>query len=340
MLRVGIAGSTGYTGEELIKVLLRHSGVKINCLASKIDKPVKISQFFPYLSQKLDLICDDYDAKVLAENSDIVFLALPHTVSMDFVPFLIKEKKKIVDLSADYRFTNLGLYKKWYEVEHKDKQNAAKAVYGLPEIFKKEIKQSILVANPGCYPTAAILGVAPLMKLGNFEIDQVIIDAKSGYSGAGRIYNQDELEKNILNNFKAYKVTGHRHAPEIAEKLSIIAKREIKVLFVPHLLPIERGILETIYIRQETRNQNTETRLVDLYREFYSGEPFVRVLDEGSFPELKNIQNTNFCHIGLQQTSDCVIIVVAIDNLLKGASGQAVQNMNIMCGFKETEGLL
>lgn len=343
MLKVGIIGARGYTGEELINILLRHAQVKIHYLTARVDKAIAASLLFPQFQNRLDVAVENFDASRALKLCDILFLALPHTTSMEVTPLLLEKGKKVIDLSADYRIEDYKLYEAWYKATHTDIGNLKRAVYGLPEINKVKIKKADFIANPGCYPTTAILSIAPLLRAKFCKLDTIIIDTKSGYSGAGRKSTDDPFMREIKGNFKAYKVDVHQHAPEINQELSKIAKKKIRVTFVPHLLPIERGILETIYIPLR-KNQKPETsnQIVELYKKFYKAAPFVRIKNAGEFPQLRDVQFTNFCDIGIKVSEDkkLVIIISAIDNLLKGASGQAVQNMNLMCGFKETEGLL
>jgi N-acetyl-gamma-glutamyl-phosphate reductase len=338
-LKVGILGVTGYTGEELIKLLIRHPYVELKCLSVRSNPGKNIQDIYLYLAGKLDLVCNNYSAEEICEKCDFVFLALPHAASMDFVPELINKGLKVVDLSADYRFEDSGLYEKWYAVKHKDKENLSLAVYGLTELQRKFIKKANLVANPGCYPTAAILALAPLLKNKLIKPDDIIIDAKSGFSGAGRNNSLEYLE-GVKTNFKAYAVNKHRHIPEIEEKLTRLAKKEVKVDFVAHLLPLERGILETIYVKKAKSFKLKAKSLLDFYKDFYKDEPFIRIMSSDNLPQIKNVVNTNVCEIGIIDNGNMIAIISAIDNLLKGASGQAVQNMNVMCGFKETEGLI
>jgi N-acetyl-gamma-glutamyl-phosphate reductase len=343
MVKVGILGATGYAGEELIGVLLKHSEIKIAYLAAKIDNPVLIAEIFPKLKNRLNLICGLPDAEEAISKCDLVFLALTHTASMDFAPRLLSVGKKVIDLSADYRLKDALVYEKFYKTAHKDEGHIKEAIYGLPELYREDIKHAQLIANPGCYPTAAILGLAPLVACGGIDFDSIIIDAKSGFSGAGRNFSAYDISE----DFKAYKVNIHQHAPEIDQELSKLAGKKIKVTFVPHLLPLERGILETIYVRKvqssclSGRQAGSRVQsIMELYKKFYKKEPFVRILEEGSFPQLKQVAHTNFCDIGIKEEQDSVIIITAIDNLLKGASGQAVQNMNIMYKFPEQQGLI
>ena len=337
MLNVGIIGVSGYAGEVLIDILLGHPQVRLVSLSAKIDKAEPISKIFPKLQNRIFLVCTLPDIKEIKAKSDLVFLALPHTVSMQIVPKLLSAKKKVIDLSADYRFSNYKVYEKFYGVHHTDKANIKKAIYGLPELYRNKIKRADFIANPGCYPTAAILALAPLLAFDLVDSDSIIIDAKSGVTGAGRKIAEGFLFSEINEDFKAYKVNVHQHAPEIDQVLSKLSGKKIGVTFVPHLLPLNRGILETIYVKKSKgKNQN----LTVLYKKFYKNEPFVRIKEEGNFPRIKDIAGTNFCDIGIKDCGDKIIIISAIDNLLKGASGQAVQNMNIMYGFPENLGLL
>jgi N-acetyl-gamma-glutamyl-phosphate reductase len=340
MINVGIVGVTGYAGEELIQILLKHPQVRITNLSAKIDKPSLLSEIFPKLSGRLNLACTQPDIKKIIASCDLVFLALPHTVSMGLVPKLLKAGKKVIDLSADYRLKNSAVYKKFYKVAHKDKTNLKEAVYGLPELYRANIKSALLLANPGCYPTAAILGLAPAVSLGLVESSSIIIDAKSGVTGAGRKAVEAMLFSEVNEDFKAYKVNVHQHMPEINQELSRLAGEKIRVIFSPHLLPLNRGILETIYVKKVRSAKLKAKSLQEMYKRFYQREPFIRIRKEGDFPRIKDVVGTNFCDIGIADFGESVIIISVIDNLLKGASGQAVQNMNIMYKFPETAGLL
>ena len=338
MINVGIVGATGYAGEELIDILLKHSGVRITNISAKIDKPEAISDVFPKFKGRIGLVCGLPDVKDIVAKSDVVFLALPHTVSMEIAPALLKAGKKVIDLSADYRLKDTQVYEKFYQVKQKDKINLSKAVYGLPEIYRVKIKQASLIANPGCYPTVSILALAPLVAFGLAEIDSIVIDAKSGVTGAGRKLAEGFLFSEVNEDFKAYKVNAHQHSPEIDQELSKLAGKKLNVTFVPHLLPLNRGILDTIYVKKNKKAKGVD--LMQVYKKFYKKEPFVRIKEEGNFPRLKDVVHTNFCDIGIKDEGDKIIIIAAIDNLLKGAAGQAVQNMNIMYDFSETAGLL
>jgi len=341
MINVGIIGATGYAGEELIDILLRHPEVRITSITAKIDKSAKISAIFPRFKNRIDLVCELPDVDKIAKLCDLIFLALPHTVSMDIVPKLLAKGKKVIDLSADYRIKDTAIYEKFYMKKHIDKINLLQAVYGLPEIHKAKIRSAKFIANPGCYPTAAILGLAPLVGLGIADLDSIIIDAKSGVTGAGRKVAEGFLFSEVNEDFKAYKINVHQHSPEINQELSILGGKKLEVTFVPHLLPLNRGILETIYVKKSQSLKVSKSQdLIALYKKFYKSEPFVRIKAEGEFPRIKDVANTNYCDIGIKEEAGKVIIVSVIDNLLKGASGQAVQNMNLMFKIAEETALL
>ncbi len=339
LINAGIVGATGYAGEILIEMLLKHPNIRISGLYAKIDKPRIISDIFPRFKQKLDLVCKEIDIKEIANKCDLVFLALPHTVSMEVVPRLLSAGKRVIDLSADYRLKNTSVYEEFYKTKHSDKLHLKEAIYGLPEIYRIKIKKARLIANPGCYPTAAILALAPVLAVNLIEGDSIIIDAKSGVTGAGRKIAEDFLFSEINEDFKAYKVNNHQHKPEINQELSRVSGKKIEVTFVPHLLPLNRGILETIYVKKAQSSKLKAQSLIELYKKFYKAEPFVRIKEEGVFPKLKDVIETNFCDIAVKDDGEKIIIIAVIDNLLKGASGQALQNMNIMYGLPETTGL-
>jgi N-acetyl-gamma-glutamyl-phosphate reductase len=273
----------------------------------------------------------------MAKNVDLVFLGLPHKVSMDVAPAFLKAGKLVIDLSADYRLEP-EVYKVWYGAEHRDKANLGQAVYGLPELYADNIKKAKLLSNPGCYPTGIILGISPALKSGIVDPSRIISDSKSGVTGAGRKPDLALSFPEVNENLKAYKVNDHQHKPEINRILSAVAGRAIDIVFTPHLIPMNRGILSTIYLRL-TKKLDTKA-VIDIYRNFYKGKPFVRISDEGKLPQIRDVVGTNYCDIGLKVTGEDLIIISCIDNLKKGAAGQAVQNMNIMCGFPEDQGLL
>lgn len=338
MINVGVVGVTGYTGQELIRILLKHPQVRISGLFSRSSFGKPINNIFPEFNGRLELVCQEPKVSNICSKSELVFLALPHTTSLKLVPQLIKGGKRVIDLSADYRIKDSKVYTKFYAVKHADPKGLRKSVYGLPELYRNDIKEAELVANPGCYPTAAILALAPLVALNIADLSSVIIDAKSGVSGAGKKISENFLFSEANEDFKPYKVGMHQHTPEINQELSKLSGSKMKVVFVPHLLPLNRGILETIYVKK-SKNPKAGS-IIELYKRFYKKEPFVRIRNNGDMPRLKDVVNTNFCDIGIQEDGDTVIIVSAIDNLLKGASGQAVQNMNIMYKFPEAQGLL
>ena len=337
-LKVAVVGATGYAGCELIKILLGHPEVTITSVSRRVDKSERISEIFPIFKSRLDLICNDVDVPAISKASDLIFLALPHRISMLFVPDFLKAGKRVIDLSADYRLKDAGVYEKWYGVKHASADILKDAVYGLPELHKKEIAKSKFISNPGCYPTGSILGCAPLVDKKLVDTDQIIIDAKSGATGAGRAASLELNFSEVNENLKAYKINQHQHMPEINQELSSAAGSKIEVTFTPHLVPMNRGIISTIYFT--LKKEMAAADLLALYKQFYEDAPFVRVLDEGIFPETKNAYNTNFCDIGIKVDGKRAIVVTAIDNLWKGAASQAVQNMNLMMGFDEGTGLI
>jgi len=335
VVSVGVVGATGYTGEEIVRLLAGHKKVKITVLQAVIEKEEPISKMLPSLDGKLDLVCEKPDSKKAIEGADLFFLALPHKVSMKVAPEFLRAGKKVIDLSADYRLPE-AVYEKWYGVKHTDKGNIEGAVYGLPELFRKEIKKAELIANPGCYPTSVILAVLPVVK-GIAPCGMITVASMSGFSGAGR---NSPVGLNFSGNAKAYKVGCHQHMPEMAEILSEAAGKKVNLLFSPHLIPTPRGISSTVYIPLKPDFGLDEKAVLEKYKSFYKNEPFVRICGEGKLPEIKSVVNTNYCDIGIKLTGEFLIVVSCIDNLLKGAAGQAVENMNIMYGFDETEGLL
>ena len=337
-IRAGILGVSGYTGREVFALLLKHPGVRLTYVAANNTQGA-MADIYPEFLDRTTLVCQKFNIKKAVEKCDVVFLALPHTESMKVAPKLLKAGLKVIDLSADYRLKKPKVYETWYNHKHTDSKNFSKAVYGMPELFRQKVKGASFVANPGCYPTAAILGLAPLISTRR-DIQSIVVDAKSGISGAGRKATVDRLFSENNENFKAYKVLSHQHAPEIEQYLSQLAGRATPIHFVAHLLPITRGILNTMYV--QLKEGITLSQAHSLYKKFYKVEPFVRIHPLGSQPETKNVANTNFCDIGLAVSADkkMVVITSAIDNLVKGAAGQAVQNMNIMYGFNEIEGLL
>ncbi len=339
MIKVGIVGISGYSGFTALKILLKHPHAQVTYVSAN-NTEGKVSDIWPYFKGQTELVCEKYDAQKAAQLCDIVLLAVPHTTAMTSVPELLKYKIKVIDLSADYRLKNPADYAKWYKTEHLDPANLTKAVYGLPELYREDIKKAQFISNPGCYPTAAILGLAPILTTHTDDISSIVIDAKSGASGAGRKALQGILFAEVNENLKAYKVLNHQHSPEINLYLSKLVNKDIRVNFVPHLLPTNVGILETIYVHLKTPQKLDEIQKI--YQRFYKTERFVRVYNPGEQPELKNVEGTNFCDIGLAMNEEGNLLVVTsvIDNLMKGAASQAVQNLNIMFGLKEEEGLI
>lgn len=337
-MKVSVIGATGYTGAELVKILLKHPQVEIETITSQSFANKKISEIYPSLIT--DLVCQELNINKIALSSSFIFTALPHRISMEIVGKLHSRGKKIIDLSADFRFIDPLIYEEWYGTPHQKKELLKKAIYGLPELYREKISRARLVANPGCYPTSSILALAPLVNSGSTKENDIIIDAKSGVTGAGRTLSLATHFPEVNENTRAYQVVGHRHIPEIEEQLSKLAKRKIIITFVPHLVPINRGILCTCYAALK---QKTDTKdLLKLYQDFYKEEPFVEILPQGRFPQTKEVLDSNRCRIGItvNERSGRAIIISAIDNLAKGAATQAVQNMNIMCGFEETMGLI
>ena len=339
MMNVAIVGASGYTGLELIRILYRHPEVKVTCLTSEQSSGKRISEVFPTLRGCCDLMLENLEPVRVAEKADIIFTALPHKAAMEVVPTFLKLGKKVIDLSADYRLSDPEVYATWYE-PHLNPDNLKKAVYGLPELRRTRIRDAQLVANPGCYPTSIILALAPLLKKGLIHPQSIIADSASGVTGAGRAAKVDSLYCEVNEGYKAYGVGGaHRHTPEIEQELSLLAGEQLMITFTPHLVPMDRGILSTVYAAP-LKAVSTE-KLVKLYNEFYNGELFVRVLPPGSLPSTAFVRGSNFCDISplVDTRTGRIIVISAIDNLMKGASGQAVQNMNIVCGFPETMGL-
>jgi N-acetyl-gamma-glutamyl-phosphate reductase len=336
--RVGIVGATGYTGVELLRLLLLHPEVGVTALTSQKYAGVSIDQVFPSLKKRLQLECEELTVDQVSKKADFIFTAVPHKTAMEIVPLFYRQGKRVVDLSADFRFKDAAVYEKWYQ-KHTSPDLLSESVYGLPELHREKIQNSKIVGNPGCYPTGALIGLIPLAKKGLIFLEGIVVDAKSGVSGAGRDVVLESLFCEVNEGAKAYKIFGHRHSPEIEQELSQMVQREIKVTFVPHLIPMDRGILSTVYVRL-IKEMKTE-ELLNTFQEAYREEPFVRVCPKGKLPNTKDVRSSNFCDIGLtvSEADDRAVIVTAIDNLVKGASGGAVQNMNIMLGFPETMGL-
>jgi N-acetyl-gamma-glutamyl-phosphate reductase len=338
MIRVGILGSTGYAGAELVRILLGHPDAKITIVTSRQYAGVSFSEVYPSMRGIMDIPCEEYHIDRIVKNADVVFTALPHKLPMSFVPELIENNIKVIDLSADFRFRNVAVYEKYYQ-QHTAGRLSESAVYGLSEINSEMIQKASLIGNPGCYPTSLLLPLIPLVENKMVMTGSIIADAKSGVSGAGRSISLDTHFCEVNESFKAYKVSNHRHTPEMEENLSIAAKEPVQITFVPHLVPITRGMLTTIYANI-VRNVS-EADIRDCLESYYQNRYFVRICKEGTFPNVSNVRTTNFCDIGLKIDSrnNRIILVSAIDNLMKGAAGQAVQNMNLMMGLDERKGL-
>lgn len=338
MVKVGIVGATGYTGAELVRILSHHPGVEISIVTSESYAGLQYWEVYPALKNKVRIQCQPLDPEKVAGAAEVVFTALPHSKSMACVPLFLELGCKVLDMSADFRLKQKELYEEWY-APHSAPELLHVSAYGLPELHREEITKARLVAVPGCYPTSAILGVAPLAKAGLLGPEPVIVNSASGVTGAGRSLELGNLFCEVNEGMKAYKVAQHRHTPEMEQEISGLAGREVRVTFVPHLLPLSRGILSTIYVG--LKEPMGEEELLAEYASFYEAEAFVRVLPKGRFPNLRDVRGSNFCDIGLRldPRSGKLIVLVAIDNLLKGASGQAVQCMNLMMGLPEVEGL-
>lgn len=338
MIRVCIYGGSGYTGMELTRLLLHHPDAGVVSITSRRFADVPVAEVYPVLMGQTDLVYTNDPPEELVKNCDLVFLALPHGASMELAPVFLNAGKKVIDLSADFRIRDLGVYEAWYR-KHTAPGLIPEAVYGLPELYREEIRGARLLANPGCYPTSVILGLAPALGSGLVDPSSVIADSKSGATGAGREPLIPSLYCEVSGAFKAYKVGGHRHTPEIEQELGRIAKTGMTISFTPHLLPLKRGILSTMYAKLDRDVSLDEA--VALYRDFYQNEPFVRICGAGQFPNISSIAGSNFCDIGVavDKRTNRLIVVSVIDNLIKGASGQAIQNMNIMYGLPEAAGL-
>ncbi len=338
MIKVGVIGATGYTGVEMVRVLLGHPQVQIKILTSEKSAGISFSQVFPAFQGLCDLILQPFDPASITNEIDVAFLCLPHHSAMHAAAALLKKNIKVIDLSADFRLKSAQEYEAWYG-KHDYPELLTQAVYGLPELFRSEIQNADLIANPGCYPTSVALALAPLLKYAKVQIDSIIIDSKSGVSGAGRSAEISNLFSEVNEGFKAYKVGAHRHTPEIEQTLSILAQQKISVTFTPHLVPMDRGILSTIYLNPSQKISKTE--LQSLYEDFYKNEFFVRIKPTGSYPNTREVRGTNYCNIAcvLDERTGRIILLSVIDNLTKGASGQALQNFNVRMGLEETLGL-
>ncbi|SFV60670.1 N-acetyl-gamma-glutamyl-phosphate reductase [hydrothermal vent metagenome] len=332
-IKVGIVGGTGYTGIELIRLLLCHPNAEVVAVSSRSLKGQKINSLYPNLVGQTELEFCDIDDKSLFD-CDVIFFATPHGVAMEQVGAFLDKNIKIIDLGADFRIQDTNIYSQYYGIEHTTPDILKTAVYGLSELNHKIIKDADLLANPGCYPTAVQLALAPLLKENHIKTDNIIADCKSGISGAGRNTNINLLYTETSESFKAYAVIGHRHLPEIEQELTKIAKKEVNITFVPHLVPMTRGILATIYV-----DLITDIDVQKLYEDFYKNHFFINILKQGTYPETRSVKASNFVQLSLEKTKNKLVIIASIDNLVKGASGQAIQNMNLMFNLDEKTGL-
>ncbi len=333
-MKVSVIGATGYSGAELMRILSGHKEISIAHAVSKSFAGQKMSDVYPNFAS-CDYMLEELNIEEVCTDSDIVFTCLPHCTSSEVVPALLEHGVKVIDLSGDFRYNDASVYEKWYNTTHESKHLLGKSVYGLPELYRAKIEKAALIGNPGCYTTSAILALAPLLSAGLIDKDSIIVDAKSGVTGAGRSAKLANIFTEVDESFKAYGVATHRHTSEIEQELSIAAGKDVQISFTPHLLPIKRGILSTIYAATKA----DEDQIAAAYA-MYENEPFVQITGD-SLPEIKHVTGSNNCAIGykIDKRLNRIIIVSCIDNLIKGAAGQAVQNMNIMCGYNECEGL-
>lgn len=334
MIRVAIIGASGYTGAESIKIILRHSEAELTYLTALPEECGAVEDVFPQFKGRCEMQIEPLDIDKLTGLADVALCCLPHKVSMGFVPKLLEAGLKVIDFSADYRIKDVDVYEKYY-VKHTDTGNLKHAAFGLPELFRNRIKGAKLVANPGCYPTGAALAIAPLLKAGLIETDGIIVNAVTGSSGAGKNPSEKFHFPNMNENLFPYGIGVHRHMPEIEQIASDLAGRNVEVLFQPHVGPFDRGILSTVYCVPKEKVSNEQ--LERLYGDFYTDEPFVRM--RGIAPAVKDVAGTNYCHIFSTYVKGRIVSFSSIDNLVKGASGQAIQNMNIIFGLEETMGL-
>lgn len=339
-ISVGIVGASGYGGVQLVRLLLEHPEVEVVYLGGDSSAGKKYGDLYPHLEHRVKTKIEPVELETIASRCQVVFLGLPNGLACNFAPKLIEKGCKVLDLSADYRFTDLDTYTAWYKTERQDLNTASQAVYGLPELYREHITNSSLIGCPGCYPTASLLALAPLLKQGFVLPETIIIDAKSGTSGGGRQGKINLLLAEADSSLTAYGVAKHRHTPEIEQICSDLARSEVKVQFTPHLIPMARGILSTVYGTLRDPGLVTED-LITIYNAFYRSSPFVKVLPNGTYPQTKWACGTNLAYIGIEvdTRTDRVIVMSAIDNLIKGQAGQAVQCLNIMMGWQEDLGL-
>ena len=342
MLSVGVVGGTGYTGVELLRLLVMHPRIELKYVTSRSEAGTPVSAVFPNLRGFTDVEFSEPDAGLLGD-CDLVFFATPNGTAMRMAPELLRQGARIIDLAADFRLRDPSIWQHWYGMEHACVDILAEAVYGLPELNRDAVKNARVVANPGCYPTAVTLGFLPLVKHGLVDVRHLVADAKSGVSGAGRGASIANLLSEASESFKPYAVNGHRHLPEIRQTLGLVAGHEVGLTFVPHLTPMIRGIEASLYaVIDEAAMRDSHIDLQSLYEQQYVDEPFVDVLPTGAMPETRSVKGANYCRISVfrPQQGDTVVVSSVIDNLVKGAAGQAIQNMNIMFGFDETTGLM
>jgi N-acetyl-gamma-glutamyl-phosphate reductase len=338
-LRAAIIGSTGYGGVELIRLLLQHPNVTITSIISSSQAGAPIADGFPHLSEIVIDTLDGIDIELIRNKADVVFAATPHGVSAQLVPQLLKAGLKVIDLSGDFRLKSGATYEQWYKHQPADSAWLDQAVYGLAEVYAENARNASFISNPGCYPTAALLGLIPAIAAGWIDTASIIIDAKSGVSGAGRGLSLTTHYSEVNENFMAYKVNRHQHTPEIEQTLSHVAGHEVTVTFTTHMVPMTRGILCTMYA--SLADKRTEDEFIELYQQYYEGRPFVRIRNKGKWPATKEVWGSNYCDIGfaVDERTGRVTIISVIDNLVKGAAGQAIQNLNIMMGWDESTGL-
>lgn len=338
MINVGVVGATGYAGAELVRILAGHPDVHLTILTSRqyADRPFE--DIYPSMRGLIGLTCESYDVERVCQKADVLFMALPHKLPMEFVPELLDKGKKIIDLSADFRFANPDAYESAYQ-PHIARDLLKQSVYGLSEVFAERVREAVLVGNPGCYATCILLPLFPLLKADLLDTTTLIADAKSGASGAGRSLSLVTHICEVTESFKPYKVTGHRHKPEMDEVLTAAAGKPVDITFIPHLLPMSRGMEATVYahLKHTVMVKDVRACLAD----YYAGCPFIRIYDHGVATDTANVRGTNFCDIGfvLEEQKNRLVLMSVIDNLVKGAAGQAVQNMNLMLGLAETAGL-
>jgi N-acetyl-gamma-glutamyl-phosphate reductase len=338
MIRAAVAGGTGYAGAELVRILSGHPRVELTLITSRQFAGTRFDRIFPAMAGRVDLVCEEMNDARLCSQADVVFTALPHKLPMNIAPEILRRGRKLIDLSADFRFNDAAVYESVYQ-PHASKELLRASVYGLSEVYADAIRTAALVGNPGCYPTSVLLPLLPLVKSGLLDLDSIVADSKSGVSGAGRSPSLTVHYCEVNESFKAYKAAAHRHNPEMEAVLSREAARPVRMTFVPHLLPMTRGMLSTIYARPS--GSLTEKSVADCLATYYAGRRFIRLRPPGAAPDTLHVRGTNYCDIGfvLDERNNRLILMAAIDNLVKGAAGQAVQNMNLMFGFDEATGL-